>query len=257
MDGQRNDGRTRLNRDFSLPATPGRARILRKLAAISGMFFDPKLEAMAETGLAKIGNDFADDEKAAIQSILDHGMRCIMPGPMIRSFEMVAEAAKIDGIKKIIVLTPNKNWWLDRASMVKSIGIEMIIKQAHRSDITDSDFIREHRDQLVVFDASIHNSEFQRLFAHSFPKAIALSNDIGMHHLIPIINVLFPNAPAELLGANFMSRRKFEAKGFTAFKPVDFAFLLNIVIDHLDRDAHDLRVKSVIFDQGDEDEDVF
>ena len=246
-----------MNRDFALPATPGRARTLRKLAAISGMFFDPKLEALAETGLAEVGNDFADDEKAAIQSILDHGMRCIVPGPMIRCFELVVEAAKMDGIKKIVALTPNKNWWLDRASMAKASGIEIIIKQAHRSDVIDSDFIREHRDQLVVFDANVYNSEFQRLFAHSFPKAIALSNDIGMNHIIPIITVLFPNAPAELLGTNFMSRREFEVKGFTASRPADLAFLLNVVTDHLDREAHELRVKDVIFHSRDEDEDIF
>lgn len=247
-----------MNRDFSLPATPGRARTIRKLAAISGMFFDPKLDALADTGLAEIGNDFADDEKASIQSILDHGMRCIVPGPMIRCFEMVTEAAKIDGITKIVALTPNKNWWLDRASVAKASGIEIIIRQAHKSDVIDSDFIREHRDQLVVFDANVYNSEFQRLFAHSFPKAIALSNDIGMNHIIPIIDVLFPKAPAELLAANFMSRREFEVKGFTASKPADLAFLLNIVTDHLDRNAHELQVKQVIFDQArDEDEDVF
>ena len=216
-----------MNRDFTIPATPGRARVLMRLANIARMHMDPAVEALAKTGPV--------DPRPVVQAILDFGMRCVVPGNMDAMFEQVVEAAKIDGVKTIVIVGQNKHWMADRALYAKLHGFEAHAKDVSHPETLDSDFIREHRDGLAVFEPCAFGGAGHGLFAHSFPKTIALSSETVMSKLALLAQVLFPNAPTELMDTNFMTRREFEVKGFTKTEPEDLAFLLNIVTDHLDK----------------------
>lgn len=219
-----------MNRDFALPATPARARLMRRLSKVTAMHFDPALNDLAERGLADIAPSFSLSERDAIQHILDTGMRCVLPGPSIRSAEMVAEAVRIDRIEKVIVLGQNHQWWSRHFNPPADIEFRKI--SDHR-DTVDSDFIRENRRHLLVIESYACGITEQMLFAHSFPKAISLSTDTGVSRLAPNVGVLFRGAPVELLSLNGLQRREMEVKGFKKTSPSELAFLLNIVADHL------------------------
>ncbi len=231
-----------MNRDFVLPATPGRARVLMRLANITRMNMDPAIAELAKTGLSGAG--------AIVQSILDFGLRCIVPGNMDTMFEHVVEAAKIDGLKTIVIVGQNKHWLDERALYAKLKGFTAHTRRVGHVDTLDSDFIRENRDGLVVFEPCAYGMAEQTLFAHSFPKAIALSPETELSKLNLMAQVLFPNSPTDLLEPNFMTRREFEVKGFTKTEPEDFAFLLNIVTDHLEKTTRQ-KSRDAIFGEDD------
>lgn len=214
------------------------------------MFLDPKLAELAATELAEISPKFSDVEAAAIQTMMDFNMRCILPGPMVRSFDMIVEAAVITGVETMVIVSQNKNWWESRKL---ASSIPMIIKQVNKPEIFDSDFIRENRHHLLIFDPNAFNQAAQGLFAHSFPKAIGITNDVAFGKLKPMVDLLFPKAPTELLELNGIQRREMEVKGIRESQPADLAFLLNIVTDHLPRNGHEEAVKAMIFGDGDDD----
>lgn len=220
-----------MNRDFTLDATPGRARIIIRLAEISEAHIDPNLRELAATGLAPIDDQFTPDEKSSIQHILDTGMRCVVPGPMVRSVDMIIEAARHDGVEKIIVLGTNRQWWNSHEALNKS-GIAFEFVKLTPTEM-DSDFVRENRHHLLVFEPYPYGTSEQTIFAHSFPKVIAIENFSGVSRLKPVIHAIFPRAPVELLDDTISLQRNLTMKGFKATKSSDLAFLLNVITDHL------------------------
>lgn len=220
-----------MNRDFALPATPASARILRKLAQVTAMNLDPAVAALADQGRAAVSASFSPAEREAIQHILDTGMRCVLPGPAIRSVEMVAEAARIDGIEKVIVMGQHRQWWSQHFKPSAEVEFKKITDGVSP---TDSDFFRENRHHLLVIESYSQGLGEQMMFAHSFPKAISLSAEISIPRLVANTGILFDNDPSDALNLNGLQRRELEIKGFKKTSPRDLAFLVNIITDHLD-----------------------
>lgn len=226
-----------MNRDFVLPSTPGNARTLIKLASVSKLNLDPAVAELAATDLVR-PTGFTAPEQDAIQTLLDLDFRAIMPGPMLRSVEMIFWAAKHAGIESIVTLG-NHHFWQTTANLLANKFGYVLGKNyhvLHRSkDGLDSDFIRENRHGLFLYECDLDWAE-HILLTHSFPKSVAITNTCAMAGLAPITQILFPESPTALLENNFFLRSELAAKGFSTTKPEDLAFLLNVVTDHFKKE---------------------
>lgn len=226
-----------MNRDFVIPSTPGNARTLVKMSRVTKLNLDPAVAELAATDLVRAAG-FTPPEQNAIQSLLDFDFRAILPGPMLKTAEMVFWSAKHAGIETIVVMG-NHHFWQTTANLLASkfgyvMGQNYHVLARNRTGL-DSDFIRENRHGLFLYEADLDWAE-HILLTHSFPKSVGLTNTSGVAGLAPLARTLFPESPTALLENNFFLRSELAAKGFSTTKPEDLAFLLNVVFDHFQKE---------------------
>jgi hypothetical protein len=226
-----------VNQDFLISNTGGMARRLVRLASCLNVVLDPAIIARAETDLVDMTGftgrmAMNPSECTAVQSILDYGLRCILPYQNNRGQPLALIAAKIANIDTVVVLgsTGTKRHWHELANQY---GVnEFIFIQSNEE--VDADAIRNHRHGLLIIDAGINlNGVDCSLLPTDFEKTILLSTRRIISDFGEVVSVLFPGAPIDILASNILFRQKMMKRGWKTDRPEDLAFLLNIVTDLL------------------------
>lgn len=103
-----------MNADFALPATPGLARRLLHIAAVSKLDLDPAIHELAKRDLIEDDPTFpiSNLRRAALQFMLDCQMRCGVPfmAPGM-DHSLLLIGAKLAGTSVLTVVTEDRGLW--------------------------------------------------------------------------------------------------------------------------------------------------
>lgn len=230
-----------MNQDFSLPATPGLARKLMKLAEFCRIELDPSIEEMAQRDLlpeeAFDGYGLSPEEKLAIQSIFDFGFRCVVPSPQSRSNMIALTATQIAGIEPVVVYTRQAMQWnafAKRKGYVPGQNFHAFMTGSR--DVLDADFIKANRHGVLLIDEPGIGMKgtFTEILAMDFARTLVLCSRRNVADMMTATMQIAPNGPIDVINnQNYFARRDAEQSGFRSQKPEDLAVLLNIVTDAL------------------------
>ena len=103
-----------MNIDYALPATPGMARRMLHMAAVSKLDLDPAIHELAKLDLIEDDPTFPTSSlrRAALQFMLDCQMRCGVPfmAPGLDP-SLLLTGAKLAGVSVLTVATEDKRTW--------------------------------------------------------------------------------------------------------------------------------------------------
>lgn len=252
-----------MNHDILLPATPAAARHLVRLARVCRVEIDASVVALARQDLvtdeqvAEPGGGFMQQSpivRAAIQFLLDHDMRAVLPllDPAIdRSIPMLA--SRIAGHMPVTIATQTPKPWLLAARMA---GVTDVVAKPHMT-VLDPAFQEGRRDGVLILEwQSVATNPGHRIMAglaREFRRTVIFGDpglDIESHqrHLRLGVKVvpwsatdqtrhmaacLFPAMPTSLLHAGELQVARtnfFLDRGFRRHHPADVAFLFGIFV---------------------------
>jgi hypothetical protein len=261
-----------LNQEYVLPSSPGIARRIVRLAAISNTEVAPAIRSLAETGLlqeedfARLGFNPTKEEKQAIQQLLDCKHRAVLVSEQaVLARRAILGSAVLDTAFPIVVATWQVGEW---ALLARRFSLTVTEKAADDTahmlilsptDLINHEVINRRRHGLLIMDTHSEGDRFEAQSngpkhngpAREFPRTVVIC-PVG-RQLLPQIGwgsraeqqvagavaTIFPTAPLNCINPPEVERGRvgiFESlqeRGFVRYRPVDIYFMFNVITDLL------------------------
>lgn len=226
-----------MNVDFNLGNSSGVARRIVKLSEICDIVVDPSIVEKSEQGLldqsVQENYNLNNKEVKAIQSIIDFGFRCVVPGYENEKAALVALISS--NIFPIIIFTNKIRRLYWHKFITKEYPNLKIDENIFIVTKIDEDFItEENRAGAVIIDtnSSYLISSENISFSMDFEKIIIVCQNKKMNW-IEYAEILFPNSFSDLVKGYVSPYHQKELVGmhFNSGDSNDYLFLFNIVTD--------------------------
>jgi len=228
-----------MNVDFNLGNSSGVARRIVKLSEICDIVVDSSIIEKSEQGLLELSvqenYNLNNKEVKAVQSIIDFGFRCVVPG---NDNEKSAFIALISSNVFPIIIFTNKirrSYWHRFIKDYPSLKIDeniFIVTQIPEDFITE-----ENRAGAVIIDtnSSYLISSENISFSMDFEKIIIVCQN-KKTNWVEYAEILFPNSFSSLVKGYVSPYHQKELAGmqFNSGNSNDYLFLFNIVTDLAD-----------------------
>jgi hypothetical protein len=172
-----------LNQEYVLPASPGIARQIVRLAAISNTEIAPAITSLAEAGLlheqdfARLGFNATKEEKQTIQQLLDYEHRAVVVSEQaVLARRAILGSALLVNAFPIVVATWHRGEW---AILARRFGLTVTEKTTDDTsqililsptELIDHEVINRRRHGLLIMDAHTEGDRFDVAYQGQGPK---------------------------------------------------------------------------------------